>query len=712
MSTPGGTPVGARSRWSGLALATGLGLALLIVSFLRLIGDAQSAILGGAVFDAAFATPLWGSILGGNLVLFALALVALHAFYGIVCWGLAKVSDTVWRSSATPFYQHVLLWYVLLTIALLASNAGNVPQSSLGEPYHVAARSQVLGLATWLWIVIVAAVAVVVTLAAGLRHWLIVSPGARKPAVATAGLAAVIATVAAVLPNRVQPETPPDKPNVILIGLDSLRADIVHPTASEDFTPNLIRFIEGGTLFTDAITPLARTFPSVTTILTGRHPHTTGAVMNLSPRDIIHEGDTLGRIMGRAGYSTTYATDEVRFSNIDASYGFETQITPPIGVSEIVISFAADTPLSNHVVNTWFGRYLFPHVHANRGASRTYDPDSFLHRIDHETDFGRPVFLAAHLTLAHWPYVWMETAKVERRKHKNPPKVAKWPRYYVDAVRRADRQFGDLMRLLEKRGVLKNAIVVVYSDHGESFGERSEFLPEHASGTRAGGDVSKWGHGTSVLIPDQYRVVLAIRSYGASAAVPKARRVVNAPVAVQDIVPTLTDLLHLQSKDPYDGRSLIPLLTDDPAAAVPFAARIRFTETEFTPRGLAASPSGAISTSAFYEAAKFYEVNQDTDRLELKRRRLTTLLSDREYAALGETLLVAALPSTERPPYEYFSVELDSGAFEPIDAGGPPADAGPEALLLWQALHQEFGRLLHRPPRVSPNAMSPPARAL
>ena len=55
---------------------------------------------------------------------------------------------------------------------------------------------------------------------------------------------------------------PGDRPNVILIGMDSLRADLVDERLSPHVTPNTEAFMKGGTRFTNALTPLARTFPS------------------------------------------------------------------------------------------------------------------------------------------------------------------------------------------------------------------------------------------------------------------------------------------------------------------------------------------------------------------------------------------------------------------------------------------------------------------
>ncbi len=116
---------------------------------------------------------------------------------------------------------------------------------------------------------------------------------------------------------------------MILIGLDSLRADLVDDRFSPHVTPHAEAFMKGGTRFTNALTPLARTFPSMLAMLTGRHPHSSGAIMNLLPRSRIDDSESLPRVLSRAGYQTVFAMDEMRFANIDTSYGFEQTITPP-----------------------------------------------------------------------------------------------------------------------------------------------------------------------------------------------------------------------------------------------------------------------------------------------------------------------------------------------------------------------------------------------
>jgi hypothetical protein len=109
----------------------------------------------------------------------------------------------------------------------------------------------------------------------------------------------------------------------------------------------------------DVTSPLARTFPAWMSTLTGRHPASTNARFNLMPRAKVEAGDTLADALREAGYSTIYSTDEVRFANIDESYGFERLVTPPIGASDFVLGTANDLPLPNLLSATPLGAGSF-----------------------------------------------------------------------------------------------------------------------------------------------------------------------------------------------------------------------------------------------------------------------------------------------------------------------------------------------------------------
>ena len=169
-----------------------------------------------------------------------------------------------------------------------------------------------------------------------------------------------------------------------------------------------------------------------------------------------------------------------------------------------------------------------------------------------------------------------------------------------------DRQFGDVMRLLASKGVLENAIVVLLSDHGEALGGEDDSMLRQTGSSREIWD-SLWGHGTSVMSPHQYQVLLAIRAFG-RARLPGPERDYDWPVTLEDLRPTLEELATGGAPAAVDGLSLVPFMAET-ARASALSSRIRFTETDFnTPRTLAGryEVSGIVD-----EAAVFYEIDFD-----------------------------------------------------------------------------------------------------
>lgn len=687
------------TRWyDGLLLAQGLALLLLLLSHSRTFGDSQSVLFHDQVLDSVFAGPLWGSTLGYNLVFFTLAMVTAHALYGAACWGLSRLSMRAWPSPKTTPNQHLLLWFVIVTIGLLAHNAAVYSTSSLGEPYAEIMTPTFLGvqLGQCIWLGALASAGATVLVAA-LRWW---NAGGRLSRRWTAILVATCASWAALSAfARFQMPAPfdPDHPNVILIGMDSLRADLVDDRLSPHVTPNAEAFMQAGTHFTNGLTPLARTFPSMLAMFTGRHPHHSGAIMNLLPRSEIDDAESLPRTLSRAGYQTVFAMDEVRFANIDTSYGFQQTITPPIGASEFLIEKLVDTPLSNLVINTRLGGWLFPHAHANRGVAKTYDPDTFVDRIDRELRPTRPLFFTVHLTLDHWPYTWAGS----------PPNAgdmtARWPPYYLAAAHRVDQQMGDILEVLRRKGLLQNAIVIVYSDHGETFD-----APDQAVATDDNPIMQElklarpvWGHGTSVLALDQYHIMLGVRRFGGGSAEP-AR--IAAPVSFEDIAPTIEDMLGVKSSARFDGRTLLPLIEGRKGAEQSFAGRIRFIETEYQmPLGMA-TQEGIIDPEKMREAMRVYKIDPDTDRVTVRRSLLNDLLKERHYAAIGPDYLVGAFPNLEGGGYNYLVARLQDGALRKLL--GPPSTQETDVRALWDALQAQFGVILANRPAVATRPVS------
>lgn len=661
----------------GLAIAVGLGF--LLLSYSRLAGDTMSIAFQNVVHRSAFAGQFWGTALAGNLLLFGFILVTLHVGLAGLCWVMARLSAFSYPNvKATPL-QWLTLWCCLLFFTVLVANAALYPNSSLGNPYAARVLASWAGINFFGVVTGLAAIAIVATLAkAALRRHRTHPRLPKQVAVAVAAVAVIAG--AAAIPASHSTAAPSDKPHVIIIGIDSLRHDETQPGGPTN-AANVARFLAGGISFNDATTPLARTFPSWVSILTGRNPHTTGAIINLLPRKLIHTGDTLGDLFRRAGYHTVYSIDETRFSNIDASYGFDETITPPIGASDFLIGWFGDTPLSNLLVNTRVGAVLFPHLYANRGASKLYDPDVHLQRLEARLDFDRPTFLAMHLTLAHWPFIWRDSVDargvVARRKI---------------AVEEVDRQFAATLSLLERRGALKNALVIVLSDHGESLGNKEDSLLSDVpvAGRIYDEHKSPQGHGTDVLSPQQYQVVLGFRCFGKCPIDVPAAKAVASPVSLEDLAPTLQELFSLDSKDSFDGRSLRPLLASQAGAEDGFRGRVRFTESEFNPIGLVGS-GGDVSASAAAAASEFYAIDPVTDRIEVRERMLGEILSERQYAAFDDDTLLAALPEPGKK-YRLIAVRRDKSEATLL-ATAPDASSHPEFLPLYQKMTSRYGFL-------------------
>jgi len=96
---------------------------------------------------------------------------------------------------------------------------------------------------------------------------------------------------------------PADKPDIILITIDTLRADSLGYSGANVKTPFLDRMAREGIEFTNAHAHNVVTLPSHTNILTGLYPYQHGVRDNAGyTLDAKHE--TVATMLRRAGYTT------------------------------------------------------------------------------------------------------------------------------------------------------------------------------------------------------------------------------------------------------------------------------------------------------------------------------------------------------------------------------------------------------------------------
>lgn len=469
-----------------------------------------------------------------------------------------------------------------------------------------------------------------------------------------------------------------EKPNIILVGVDSLRPDFLGYYGHGKATPFFDQFLNQASAFSEAVTPLARTFPSWVSVLTGQYPRQNHIRFNLASQQGVDLSNTLPAILRRHGYATVFATDETRFSNIDAAYGFDRVITPPMGLNDFLIGTFNDFPLSNLVVNSVLGKWLFPYSYANRPAYFTYNPDSFLQslRVVLKNRQQKPLMMAVHFCLPHYPYLWsdldgMQYSILER---------------YEASVQRVDKQVGDFFQMLQQAHVLDHAVVILMSDHGEALELRGDRLTETSMFVHS--DHRKTpkfyppslddeqinqsaGHGTDVLGLPQYHSLLAFRVYGAR---PVVSRTVPGVVSLLDIKPTVLQLLGIAPLD-CSGISLKGVLYGQRQLTL---RQPIYLESDYTPEAIrTVYPE---TRSVMLEGIKLFQIDKTSTLLTVKPEMGEMIIQSKQFATIYDHWMLALYPQsnvTQMP----ILINLATGQWT-NDLQSPLAQHSPASMML------------------------------
>ena len=196
-----------------------------------------------------------------------------------------------------------------------------------------------------------------------------------------------------------RPDAPPD---VLILAADSLRSDRLE---SPDVMPFAASLAGKGTLFRYAFTPIARTYPSWVSTLTGTEPRTNG-VRHMFPtlESRAPMATSFFTELRDQGYYTFVVSDFAGdvFHGFEA--GFETLDTPTLNVDTLV----ASTVLASHrwalpMLRFRIMRKLFP---VWRNLPNLADPewlvDEALEHIDAASE--RPYAGLVFFSTAHFPY--------------------------------------------------------------------------------------------------------------------------------------------------------------------------------------------------------------------------------------------------------------------------------------------------------------------
>src|SRR5262245_3144712 len=368
-------------------------------------------------------------------------------------------------------------------------------------------------------------------------------------------------------PSPQSPEPSPaggaDRPSIVLVTIDTLRLEhlgcygYVRPTS-----PRIDALAAESVLFENAHAPMASTFPSHLSVLTGLYPHQHGTTSNREavrrPFEPAPGRLTAASALGDSGYHTAgFVSAVVLHGRTGIGAGFHTFDAPKVGVGErsapatmdAALAWLASVPAGEPIflwVHLWdvhepnaplpeFARELAPDD-ALRAfvARRALDPEELTRSFGKSRRVGERFFAV--------PKPKPEVQRPGFRTAGIPKKTYVATDFKIDAealvrlyarydacVRQVDHEVGRLIDALTARGTWSSTAFVFAGDHGQSLGEGAHF-----------------GHGLNTEL--NIRVPLVIHFPGTSVPQPARSRVLASLV---DVMPTLLAELPIPGLDAW-----------------------------------------------------------------------------------------------------------------------------------------------------------------
>ncbi len=370
-------------------------------------------------------------------------------------------------------------------------------------------------------------------------------------------LGAVVAALVLALPggcSRVTGEGA--KPNIVLIVVDTMRADHVGSYGyAKPVTPRLDELAAHGTRFSRARAASSWTLPSVASILTGRYPAEHGAErMTLVLND---QQTMLAETLAAAGYDTVgfsanaaVVTPESGFAQGFGRFEVLEKRGPQSG-PDPVWSGNPKQPAGPDATADVVTDAALAWLASRGGATRPYF--LYVHYFDPHASYSPPVPYAEKLGVrADDPLRGPAQPLVMLKKTLTPEELATLRGLYDAEIAFTDHEIG---RLLDGLGFGRthDTVFVMTADHGEEFKE----------------------HGGMQHARTLYEEVLRVPLLVAGGDFP-AGRVVDAPVSLVSIFPTLGELAHAELPPGLPGRSLVPVLRGAAPALDPVFADLPF----------------------------------------------------------------------------------------------------------------------------------------
>jgi len=314
--------------------------------------------------------------------------------------------------------------------------------------------------------------------------------------------------------------------NVLMIVVDTLRRDHLSCYGYErETSPNIDRLAAGGTRYDRASSQAPWTTASIGSLMTSRYPSELGIK---SDRSVLHDDHLLlAEMLRAAGYRTAAAIShnfcsskwnfDQGFESFDESNVLGHQELSSPGVTARGIELLEE--LQSEPFFLWL-HYFDPHFAYNEHTEHAFgDPETYGERVTAGMPFSKLTKL---------------------RKTLSQEELQQIRDYYDSEIRYTDRYIGQVLDKLAELELDENTLVVLTADHGE------EFL-----------DHDRLGH-AKTLYREVIGVPLIIRAPG------RAPSVVDDPVGLVDVTPTILECLGLDATSVIRGTSLFAQSPDRP----------------------------------------------------------------------------------------------------------------------------------------------------
>ncbi len=358
-------------------------------------------------------------------------------------------------------------------------------------------------------------------------------PPGRTPRRFVAWVVSFAAGAAALLPILGCGDSPAGLPNVVVVVVDTLRADALGSYGGPAATPGFDQLANEGVVFERAVAAAPETAASHATLFTGfdvQHHSVDRNGATLAP-----QLDTLAEAFRRAGYST-------------GAFVSSFVLDPRFGWDQGFDQYDATFPISGETVHNRGG---FWSRHEFEGFDRRAQVTNSV-AIPWLRSAREPFFLFVHYFDPHAPnqpaqanikripqafaqsraQTWAAFAPANSGV--DPADLSRFIRAYYAEVLYTDSALGRLVGAIDTAGFRDRTLIAVTADHGEGLGQHG--LLDHAA------------H----LYEEQIRVPWVLRWPGTLAAGIRIRTAVG----LVDLAPTLAELAGVPFPGAHDGRSI------------------------------------------------------------------------------------------------------------------------------------------------------------